>query len=343
MKLKTLALATSIALSTMSVAGTAQAGALSSSVMDITNFTLFKGGAQINVSDFAQGSLGISNTADISTQLGAATLQDGDLSVGQDIDLAPLRLGDANPAYANNAYTAFGSPPGSTFSLADQSQFGSPVSGLVVGGDPIDPAATSSHGAYVSLLTEDDGSSTANNGLNTSFAFALGEAGALDFAFDARAYLEAFTTADEVIPAAASAAFGLIFTLVDIEGGHGTPGATIMNWEPDGSNNAGSAGAFGLTAETDPFDLTQAVSRNSPVNGSSLAVGVPGVGTPLTGTWSATSLALLANNDYQLTIRSTSEADAVRAEQPVPVPEPATLALMGLGLLGLGLSRRRRT
>jgi hypothetical protein len=343
MKLKTLTLATSIALSAMSAAGTAQAGALSSSLIDMTNLTIFRGGAQVDVSDLAPASLGISNTADISTQLGATTLNDNDLSVGQDIDLGPLRLGDANPAYANNAYTAFGSPTLTTFSLADQSQFGSPISGLVVGGDPIDPTATSSHAAYVSLLDEAEGSSTANNGLNTTFAFALGESGALDFGFDARAYLEAFTTADEVIPSSASASMGLIFTLVDLEGGHGAPGGTIMNWEPDGSNNAGSAGAFGITAENDPFDLTQAVSRNSPVNGSSLAVGVPGVGTALSGTWSATTLALLANNDYQLTIRSTSEADAVRAADVVPVPEPATLALMGLGLLGLGLSRRRRT
>ena len=69
MKLKKLALATSIALSAMAVAGTAQAGALATSVLDISNYVIRYNatGVQVDRGNFA--SLAPVNNLDVSAAL----------------------------------------------------------------------------------------------------------------------------------------------------------------------------------------------------------------------------------------------------------------------------------
>ena len=85
----------------------------------------------------------------------------------------------------------------------------------------------------------------------------------------------------------------------------------IVVWKPDGSSTAGDTDHTGLTAVSDPFNLNNAISRSAPFNGQSLAAGLaPGVAH--SDTWTATTLNLLANHDYQLTIRSTALADATK-------------------------------
>ncbi len=98
MKLKTLALATSLAISAMSVAGTAQAGSLATSVLDITGFTIsHTGGAILNATtDF--NALVITNTADISASLNGTTIAPAGLTgAGQNLDYLPVCVGSGCP------------------------------------------------------------------------------------------------------------------------------------------------------------------------------------------------------------------------------------------------------
>ena len=152
MKLKRLAVATSIALAAMFAVGPTQAGSVATSVLDITNFTISRGGVTLDFNTDFGGRITPTNTADVSASLNGVTLTDSRNGAGEDIDLQPVRVGNLGvPSYANNAYTAFTAPPVSSFALADQSQFGSPITGLVVGGVPVTTPATASHAAYVSL------------------------------------------------------------------------------------------------------------------------------------------------------------------------------------------------
>ena len=65
MKLKTLAVATSIALSAMLAVGPAHAGSVATSVLDITNFTISRGGMTLDFNTDFGGRITPTNTADI--------------------------------------------------------------------------------------------------------------------------------------------------------------------------------------------------------------------------------------------------------------------------------------
>ncbi|EAR21291.1 EDSAP-1 family PEP-CTERM protein [Nitrococcus mobilis] len=318
-------------LTAVGFAGSAQAGALGTSVLRLTDLTISDAGGVLDISDFTalSGNSTADTTASLASVAGAAgSSANVGVNPAVGIDLPIACQGSGCPGIApNNSFpiksSALGDPS-AHFAASDQLQDGAPITGI----GPAVAGAEASHGAYVSLTEVDTGSAEANNGLNVSFNFALGSGGPLIIDYDAEAYLEAFTNADAIFPTNASAAYSLIFTIDNLD-----TGANVVTWAPNGGADVGGPSAFGLTAETDPFSLNDSVSRNAPFNGASFR-GLA-LGTANAGAFSATTVALTAGTDYQLAIRSSSEADAAKA-----VPEPSVLALLGVGILGLGFIRR---
>jgi hypothetical protein len=89
MKLKTLGAATSVALSTIAMSAPAQAGALATSILDLTNFTIARDGTILNAgTDFT--AILPANTADISATLNGTTIPADISGNGQDLDLLPI-------------------------------------------------------------------------------------------------------------------------------------------------------------------------------------------------------------------------------------------------------------
>ncbi|WP_040662138.1 EDSAP-1 family PEP-CTERM protein [Nitrococcus mobilis] len=313
--------------------GSAQAGALGTSVLRLTDLTISDGVGVLDASDFT--ALSGNSTADTTASLASVAGSAGSSANVGAIPAVGIGLGIAcqggcipgiAPAgsFPIKSSAAVPPDPSAHFAASDQLQAGAPITGI----GPAVAGAEASHGAYVSLTKVDTGSAEANNGLNVSFNFAMGSGGSLIFAYDAEAYLEAFTNADAIFPTNASAAYSLIFTIDDLDAG-----TNVVTWAPNGGDDVGSRSAFGLMAETDPFSLNDGVSRNAPFNGASFRGAALGMANA--GAFSATTVALEAGTNYQLAIRSSSEADASKV-----VPEPSVLALLGVGILGLGFIRR---
>jgi len=296
-----------------------QADALAVSVLQINDLTFSKtGGGTLDISDFG-GGITYTSTGDVSAQLGATTVTDnGNTVSASTIDLAPVCVGTC-PAVADNAFPIFSAGtgnPSSQFAAADQYQAGSPITGI---GAPV--GASIEAASYVSLIGQDDGSSTGNNNLNSSWVF-TGYAGSIDIDFTATAYLEAFVSADSIFPSFATASFSVVFTLVNLS----TGGTVVDDW------TVGSTAPSG----DEPFDLNSTRSANSPfANGLPLFAG-SALGVANVGDFHYTSSLLNADDAYQLSARANTSADAAM------VPEPGMIALLGAGLLGLGFSRKRR-
>jgi len=320
-------------------AGTAQADALATSILQLDPLTfndpagpILVNGVNITVLGFNQNA---SASATLNGTTNAVTVPSG---IGTDIPPQCVGGGALNapcpgsPApdgrLTNNVFgvfsTAFGDPKVPSVSSADQNEAGSPVANVLGVGVPPTPAKVEAS-AITSLKGGGSGAANTQNGVVAQFQFIMTTTGKIDILFDAKAYLEAFTTVGRPNEFA-QASYSTSFTLTG-------PDIATFNWQPNGTGPRLLTG--GGQVFLDPFSLNDTIASSGPAGGTNLPPGEV-LGTKRTGSFKAETPTLTAGTIYTLDARMTTLTNATS------VPEPATLSLLVVGLAVLGYRLRQR-
>lgn len=298
-----------IALACAGIMGNAQAGALATSTLTMSNFQLLHSNGTVYSNTDLSG-LVANSSANITATYNGVSPPAG--SYGP----TPLPNNDLNPVCAGSCSTItnnslFTNPPltapiSGNFVAADQNEQNSPIAGL---GTPVGANVQSAAIANLSGQSLGPNTASSTNQLSSTWQFTLAQADSMTFSFDTSIYQESYLSPDAQFPSSAKTSSQFNFTITDLR-----TNAILFSFSDSSLNGQ--------------------TSRNAPYVGTTLLPGET-LGNPLTQTWLVSSSILPVGDILQLdgTLKTTAAA--------IFVPEPGALALMGIGLLGLVVGSRK--